>query len=119
LSTESLSNFPTAKQSRRADPASKQQPYDQEGDGGESVSQSSFKDQAFSTFLDQNPPLELRPKWNSAFDKKPVPLNGPPSIRGGLKIGRRTMKPKSREMTLRTPFLALCICHFGLVDRVR
>jgi hypothetical protein len=29
------------------------------------------------------------------------------------------MKPKSREMTLRTPFLALCICHFGLVDRVR
>jgi hypothetical protein len=28
-------------------------------DGGESVSQSPLKDQAFSTFLDQNPPFEL------------------------------------------------------------
>jgi hypothetical protein len=37
--------------------------------GGESVSQSPLKDQAFSTFLDQNPPFELRPKWNSTFDK--------------------------------------------------
>jgi hypothetical protein len=30
--------------------------------GGESVSQSLLKDRAFSTFLDQNPPFELRPK---------------------------------------------------------
>jgi len=37
--------------------------------GGESVSQSPLKDKAFSTFLDQNPPFELPPKWNSAFDK--------------------------------------------------
>jgi hypothetical protein len=28
-----------------------------------------LKDKAFSTFLDQNPPFELPPKWNSAFDK--------------------------------------------------
>jgi hypothetical protein len=32
------------------------------GYGGESVSQSPLKDQAFSTLLDQNPPFELRPK---------------------------------------------------------
>src|SRR5882724_4875907 len=37
--------------------------------GGESVSQSPLKDNAFSTFLDQNPPFELPPKWNSALDK--------------------------------------------------
>jgi hypothetical protein len=37
--------------------------------GGESVSQLPLKDNAFSTFLDQNPPFELPPKWNSAFDK--------------------------------------------------
>jgi hypothetical protein len=30
------------------------------GFGGEGVSQSPLKDQAFSTFLDQNPPFELR-----------------------------------------------------------
>src|SRR5947207_14549633 len=30
--------------------------------GGKSVSQSPLKDQPFSTFLDQNPPLELRPE---------------------------------------------------------
>jgi hypothetical protein len=30
--------------------------------GGESVSQSPLKDKAFSTSLDQNPPLELRPE---------------------------------------------------------
>src|SRR6266566_7901865 len=39
------------------------------GAGGESVSQLPLKDKAFSTFLDQNPPFELPPKWNSAFDK--------------------------------------------------
>jgi hypothetical protein len=32
------------------------------GAGGEGVSQSPLKDKAFSTFLDQNPPLELRPE---------------------------------------------------------
>lgn len=37
--------------------------------GGESVSQSSLKDQVFSTFPDQNPPFELPPEWNFAFDK--------------------------------------------------
>jgi hypothetical protein len=32
------------------------------GSGGESVSQSPLKDQAFSIFLDQNPPFELPPE---------------------------------------------------------
>ena len=32
------------------------------GYGGESVSESSLKDKGFSTFLDQNPPLKLRPE---------------------------------------------------------
>jgi hypothetical protein len=36
------------------------------GYGGESISQSSLKDQAFSTFLDQNPPFEL-PAENGDF----------------------------------------------------
>lgn len=40
--------------------------------GGESVSQLPLKDKAFSTFLDQNPPFELRPKWESLCGKKPV-----------------------------------------------
>jgi hypothetical protein len=40
------------------------------GYGGEGVSQSLLKDKAFSTFLDQNPPIELRPeKGDFAFDK--------------------------------------------------
>jgi hypothetical protein len=47
----------------------KTQHYISIGYGGEGVSQSPLKDQAFSTFLDQNPPFELPPKWNSAFDK--------------------------------------------------
>lgn len=34
--------------------------------GGESVSQSLLKDKAFSTFLDQNPPFELRPEKSRA-----------------------------------------------------
>jgi hypothetical protein len=37
-------------------------PYISIGCGGESVSQSPLNDQAFSTFLDQNPPFALRPK---------------------------------------------------------
>jgi hypothetical protein len=37
--------------------------------GGESVSQSPLKDQAFSIFLDQNPPFELQPKMGFASDK--------------------------------------------------
>src|ERR1700730_10318623 len=37
--------------------------------GGENVSKLPLKDNAFSTFLDQNPPFELPPKWNSAFDE--------------------------------------------------
>jgi hypothetical protein len=41
----------------------------QKAAGGESVSQSPLNNKAFSTFLDQNPPFELPPKWNSAFDK--------------------------------------------------
>src|ERR1700730_6260712 len=37
--------------------------------GGENVSKLPLKDNAVATFLDQNPPFEPRPKWNSAFDK--------------------------------------------------
>lgn len=33
--------------------------------GGESVSQSTLRDKAFSTFIDQNPPFELRPEIGS------------------------------------------------------
>jgi hypothetical protein len=44
--------------------------------GGESVSQSPLKDQAFSTFLDQNPPFELQPENGFRLRQKPVPPNG-------------------------------------------
>jgi len=37
--------------------------------GGESVSHSPLKDQAFSPFLDQNPPFELPPETGFPFDK--------------------------------------------------
>jgi hypothetical protein len=46
-------------------------PYISTTYGGESVSQSPLKDQAFSTFLDQNPPFELRPKMGFAFRQWP------------------------------------------------
>jgi hypothetical protein len=49
------------------------------GYGGESVSQSPLKDQAFSTFLDQNPPFELPPEMGFRLRQKPVPSNGPSS----------------------------------------
>ena len=35
----------------------------------ESVSQPPLKDKVFSTFLDQNPPFELRPEWGFVSDK--------------------------------------------------
>jgi hypothetical protein len=45
-----------------------------------------LKDQAFSTFLDQNPPFELWPKkWDFAFDtpaKWPVIDNNAPAHAG-------------------------------------
>jgi hypothetical protein len=44
--------------------------------GGESVSQSPLKDKAFSTFLDQNPPLELRPE-NGISPSKACPVQWP------------------------------------------
>jgi hypothetical protein len=43
--------------------------------GGQGVSQPSLKDRAFSTFLDQNPPFELRPEFasdRSLFRQWPV-----------------------------------------------
>ena len=42
--------------------------------GGEGVSQSLLKDKVFSTFLDQNPPLEPRPEhgiWSVAWPRDP------------------------------------------------
>jgi hypothetical protein len=53
----------------QADPTSKQA-------GGESVSQSPLKANAFSTFLDQNPPFELRPEMGFGLRQEPV-LPGP------------------------------------------
>jgi hypothetical protein len=40
--------------------------------GGESVSQSPLKDKAFSTFLDRNPQLELRPEMGFRRRRKSV-----------------------------------------------
>jgi hypothetical protein len=37
--------------------------------GGESVSQPPLKDKVFSTFLDQNPPFELRGEWGFSSKK--------------------------------------------------
>jgi hypothetical protein len=53
--------------------------------GGEGVSHPPLKDKAFSTFLDQNPPFELRPgpKWDftsgkSLFSQWPMIDNNAP-----------------------------------------
>jgi hypothetical protein len=43
-------------------------------DGGEGVSQSPLKDQAISTFLDQNPPFELPPENGISPSKKAFPV---------------------------------------------
>ena len=43
-----------------------------EGYGGEGVSQPPLKEKVFSTFLDQNPPFELRPENGFRFRQKPV-----------------------------------------------
>ena len=45
--------------------------------GGESVSQSPLKDQAFSTFLDQNPPFELPPENRISSSTKACPAQWP------------------------------------------
>jgi hypothetical protein len=45
--------------------------------GGEGVSQSPLKDQAFSTFLDQNPPFELRPENGISPSTKACPARRP------------------------------------------
>jgi hypothetical protein len=42
--------------------------------GGESVSQSPLKDQAFSIFLDQNPPFELPPENGISPSTKACPV---------------------------------------------
>jgi hypothetical protein len=47
------------------------------GYGGESVSQSPLKDQAFSTFLDQNPPFELLPENGISPSTKACPAQWP------------------------------------------
>ena len=47
--------------------------------GGEGVSQSPLKDQAFSTFQEQYPPFELRRNMGFRLRQKPVPPNGPSS----------------------------------------
>ncbi len=41
--------------------------------GGEGVSQLALKDKGFSTFLDQNPPFELRPEMGFRFRQKSHP----------------------------------------------
>jgi hypothetical protein len=44
--------------------------------GGGSVSQSPLKDKAFSTFLEQNPPFELRPENGISPSAKACVPNG-------------------------------------------
>jgi hypothetical protein len=44
--------------------------------GGEGVSQSPLKDKAFSTFLDRNPPFELRPENGISPSAKACAPNG-------------------------------------------
>jgi len=44
--------------------------------GGESVSQLPLQDNAFSTFLDQNPPFELRPENGVSLPTKACSANG-------------------------------------------
>jgi hypothetical protein len=46
-------------------------------DGGESVSQSPLKDQAFSPFLDQNPLFELPPENGISPSTKACPAQWP------------------------------------------
>jgi hypothetical protein len=69
-------------------------PYISIGYGGESVSQSPLKDQAFSTFLDQNPPFEPRQKWDFAFDKSP---SGPMAVIDNSAIKRLAGKLPSHR----------------------
>jgi hypothetical protein len=71
-------------------------PYISIGYGGESVSQLPLKDKAFSTFLDQNPPLEQRPgpKWDltavrSLLSQRPVIDNNAPKRHEGKLPSRR------------------------------
>jgi hypothetical protein len=78
------SAFQVAQPARSSDIASRGKlsknnnlPYISIGYGGEGVSQSPLKDQAFSTFLDQNPPFELWPK--NGISPSTLPPNGPSS----------------------------------------
>jgi hypothetical protein len=56
-------------------------PYISIGYGGEGGSQPSLKDQAFSTFLDQNPPFELRPKAGASMQRSTRDCTGADLVR--------------------------------------
>jgi hypothetical protein len=55
--------------------------------GGEGVSQSPLKDQAFSTFLDQNPPFELRRKLAFRSNLFMKSIVAPPSTGPSISVG--------------------------------
>ena len=65
------------------------------------VSQSPLKDNAFSTFLDQNPPFELRPENGISPSTKACPAhNGLSSTTGRVEDGRGSL---GHSATLRFP----------------
>jgi hypothetical protein len=61
--------------------------------GGESVSQPRLKDKAFSTFLRQNPPFELRPEM--AFRRRLKKGNSRPKSRA---TGRQLKELRSLDL---------------------
>ena len=63
--------------------------------GGEGVSQSPLKDQAFSTFLDQNPPFELRPENGISPSTKACSAQWPVS-----RLRRVNVSMNMREVTI-------------------
>jgi hypothetical protein len=83
--------------------------------GGESVSQSPLKDQAFSTFLDQNPLFELPPENGFSPSTKACPTQWPVvdnSATRRLAKGKLPVAPlsliavQSRNLMVAQPVLA-------------
>jgi hypothetical protein len=65
--------------------------------GGESGSQSPLKDQAFSTFLDQNPPFELPPENGISPSTKARPAQCPVIDNSAIKRLAKGKLPSHRS----------------------
>jgi hypothetical protein len=65
--------------------------------GGESVSQLPLKDKAFLTFLDQNPPFELRLENGFRLRQRPVPAQRPIIDNGAIKRTAKGKLPSHRS----------------------